>query len=78
MAPLTDLVDAVAPELDWELAEAIPLLRESLSTEDLATLFCSARYVNRHAPARLSENGTRWYVRAVWKLRRSSTIVAGC
>ena len=25
--PLLSLIDAVAPELDWELAEAIPLIR---------------------------------------------------
>ena len=62
--PLVSLIDAVAPELNWELAEAIPLIRESLSTEDVVTLFCSARYAKRHAPTKLCVKGPQWYERA--------------
>ena len=62
--PLVDLIDAVKPEMDWELAEAIPLIRRSLSEVDTANLFCSARFAKRHAPTRLSVKGPRWYERA--------------
>jgi hypothetical protein len=62
--PLLSLIDAVAPELDWELTEAIPFIRGSLSTEDVATLFRSARYAKRHAPTKLRIKGPRWYERA--------------
>jgi hypothetical protein len=62
--PLMSLIDAVTPELDWELAEAIPLIRGSLSTEDVATMFCSARYAKRHAPTKLRVKGPQWYERA--------------
>lgn len=61
--PLMALIDAVAPELDWELADAIPLIRASLTTNDFAGRFCSARYARRHAPTRLNVNGPRWYER---------------
>jgi hypothetical protein len=61
--PLKSLIDAIAPELDWELAEAIPLIRGSLSSEDAATLFCSARYAKRHAPTKLRVKGPWWYER---------------
>jgi len=63
MVPLIDLIGAVKPEVDWELAEAIPLIRRSLSEVDTANLFCSARYATRHAPTRLSVKGPRWYER---------------
>jgi hypothetical protein len=35
--PFTALIDAATAEIDWELAEAIPLIRESVSTENAAT-----------------------------------------
>jgi hypothetical protein len=62
--PLMALIDTVAPEIDWELADAIPLIRSSMTTNDFAARFCSARYAQRHAPSRLSVKGPRWYERA--------------
>jgi hypothetical protein len=58
---LTTLIDAVTTEMDWELTEAIPLIRRSISLEDSASLFSSARYVQRHAPTKLNQRGPRWY-----------------
>ena len=62
--PLMALIESVASELDWELDDAIPLIRASLSENDIAGRFCSARYAQRHAPTRLSVKGPRWYERA--------------
>src|SRR5665213_821915 len=59
--PLMVLIDAIVPEPDWELLEAIPLLRESLDEDDIATMFYSARYAIQHVPTRLNVKGPRWY-----------------
>lgn len=61
--PFTALIDAATAEIDWELAEASPLIRESVSTENAATRFSSAHYVQRHAPTKLHHGGPRWYER---------------
>jgi len=62
--PLTALIDAVSPEIEWELSDALPLIQRSLSTEDAAALFSSARYVERHAPTSLNTSGPRWHEHA--------------
>jgi hypothetical protein len=62
-APFMALIDAVAPELDWEITEAIPFIRGSLTKEDIANFFWSARYARRHAPTRLNVKGSKWYER---------------
>lgn len=62
--PLMALIETVAPELDWELADAIPLIRSSMTAHDIAGRFCSVRYALRHAPTRLSVKGPQWYERA--------------
>lgn len=59
--PLTALINAATIEMDWELADAIPLIRRSISTVDAAARFSSARYVQRHAPMNLNRRGPRWY-----------------
>lgn len=62
--PLTSLIDAVNTEIDWELADAIPLIEDTLTAKERSSLFDSARYVERHAPTRLSISGPRWHERA--------------
>jgi hypothetical protein len=59
--PLTTLVEAVSLEIDWELAEAIPLIRRSLPQHDGVPRLKSARYVERHAPTRVHPSGPRWF-----------------
>jgi hypothetical protein len=54
--------DIVVPEISWELSDAIPTLRRSLSTSDRASLH-NARYLRRHAPTKLDPRGSRWYER---------------
>lgn len=62
--PFTALIRAASSEMEWELADAIPLIRRTLSPQDLGPLLGSARYVQRHAPTKLSRTGPRWYERA--------------
>jgi hypothetical protein len=62
--PLTALIGAVNTEIDWESTVAIPLIERTLSAEVRRSLFASARYVERHAPTRLSVSGPRWWERA--------------
>jgi hypothetical protein len=57
--PLMVLIDAIVPELDRELLQAIPLIRKSLDDDDIATMFCSARYAIQHVPTRLNVKGPR-------------------
>ena len=59
--PLSALIDAVNTEIDWELADAIPLIEQTLDAEQRSSLFKSARYVERHAPTRLSVSGSHWW-----------------
>ena len=62
--PLTALIEAVNTEIDWELAVAIPFIEHTLSANERASLFDSARYIDRHAPTTLSTSGPRWYEHA--------------
>ncbi len=62
--PLSALMSAVNTEIDWEQAEAIPLIERTLSSEERSSLFRSARYVERHAPTRLSVSGPKWWEHA--------------
>jgi hypothetical protein len=63
-APLTSLISEVDMEIDWELADAVPLIERTLSSRERDSLFYDARYVERHAPTRLSPSGPRWHERA--------------
>jgi hypothetical protein len=59
--PLTKLIESVSREIDWELSEAISLIRRSLAQGIGVPRLKSARYVERHAPTRLHSSGTRWF-----------------
>jgi hypothetical protein len=59
--PLRMLINAVSLEIDWELSEAIPLIRGSLPPRDAVQRLKSARLIERHAPTRLHPSGTRWF-----------------
>jgi hypothetical protein len=59
--PLTTLIEAVSLEIDWELSEAIPLIRRWLRPCDGKSRLRSARYIERHAPTRLDPSGPRWF-----------------
>jgi hypothetical protein len=54
----------VGPEIDWELTDAIPLLRRSLSSQERLALFRPAHYLRKHAPTNLSPDGPHWYEHA--------------
>jgi hypothetical protein len=51
----------VTPEIRWELGEAIPLIQRTLSSSRRSTLFHRARYIRKHAPAKVNPNGPKWY-----------------
>jgi hypothetical protein len=51
----------VTPEIRWELGEAIPLIERTISSSRRSTLFHSARYIRKHAPAKVNPDGPKWY-----------------
>jgi hypothetical protein len=59
--PLTKLIEGMSLDIDWELSEAIPLIRSELRPDDGMSRLRSARYVERHAPTRLHPSGPRWF-----------------
>lgn len=61
---LSSLMAAVRPQLEWELEEGIPTVRDQLGGERCAQLFHSAEHVARHAPTHVAPDGPRWYERA--------------
>jgi hypothetical protein len=62
--PLCELMDLLSPEIEWELSEALPFIRRSMTVGDTARLFGDANYVRHHAPLRLDPSGPRWYEHA--------------
>jgi hypothetical protein len=61
---LADLMTVIRPQIAWELAEAIPALRQAMSPKVEADALQSASYVAKHSPTRVHPAGTRWYQRA--------------
>ncbi|HEY5303296.1 MAG TPA: SDR family oxidoreductase [Acidimicrobiales bacterium] len=58
------LINATRSEIEWELSEAISLIRATMIANRTAQRLRSSRYVRRHAPTYLSTKGPRWYERA--------------
>lgn len=54
------LLEEISEEIEWELSEAIPLIRKSLASTPCKSPFRSARYVKRHARMKLNPLGRRW------------------
>ena len=54
----------VGPEIDWELTDAIPLIRRSFSREERQARFRPADSLRKHAPTNLSPDGPNWYEHA--------------
>ncbi|MGH9088014.1 MAG: hypothetical protein ACRDYZ_07865 [Acidimicrobiales bacterium] len=52
---LDDVLAAVRPQIEWELGEGLPAVREALGPTRCREAFPSARYVARHAPTRLGD-----------------------
>ena len=57
---LTPLMDEINEEIDWELSEAIPLIRSSAASTSTPCSFRSAKYIRHHARMELSPNGRLW------------------
>jgi hypothetical protein len=61
---LQRVIEAVGPEIERDLADAVPAVRGWLSNSDAENPLKSADYVVRHAPTSLSPEGSRWYEQA--------------
>lgn len=62
--PFRALADLASSTIEWELSEAIPLIRKELGPSTSTRSLRSAKYVQSHAPLRLDPSGPRWYERA--------------
>jgi hypothetical protein len=61
---LTELMQIVGAEIEWDLEEGIPALRSVLETQDKVDSLSTAQQVAKHAPTNLHTDGPRWYERA--------------
>ncbi len=61
---LRALAEVMREEIRWELDDAIPAIRRSLSREAHDERFSSGRWVRRHAPTNLDPGGPLWHERA--------------
>jgi hypothetical protein len=61
---MEELIQVVGTEIEWDLDEAIPELRASLTRTHRDEELRSARQLRRHAPTDLDPGGARWRERA--------------
>jgi hypothetical protein len=61
---MEELVQVVGTEIEWDLEEAIPELRASLTRTHREDDLKDARHLRRHAPTDLDPRGPRWRERA--------------
>jgi hypothetical protein len=60
-AEMLELIQVVGTEIEWELNQALPGVKESLAGPDRGRRFKSAGHIERHAPTNLSPRGPRWW-----------------
>jgi hypothetical protein len=61
---LTELMQIVGSEIEWDLEEAVPAVRQALEERGLATQLASARTVVKRSPTNLHPGHSHWYERA--------------
>ena len=61
---LQDLMQIVGTEIEWELNEALPAIRGTLTRDALDDTLKSAEHISKHAPTNLDPEGPRWKERA--------------
>jgi hypothetical protein len=61
---LTELMQIVGSEIEWDLDEAIPAVRSALAAHGKTDDLKSAGHVRRHAPTNLDPDGPTWLERA--------------
>jgi hypothetical protein len=59
-----DLMRIVGSEIEWDLREGIPTVRNVLAQHDMVQNLTSAGKVARRAPTNLSPEGPRWFEHA--------------
>ncbi len=62
-AAVESVRDMIAPEIDWDLATGIPMIRKQVSSETCSHLLHAGRYLRKHAPTHPGIGGGRWYER---------------
>lgn len=60
---MQELIDVMGTEIEWELGEALPVIKGELKRTERENELKRARYVERHAPMNLSPTGPRWWER---------------
>jgi hypothetical protein len=61
---LQQVIDTVGPEIERDLADAVPAVRTWLASTEEPDPLKSGAYVAQHAPTSLSPAGPKWYERA--------------
>jgi hypothetical protein len=61
---LQQVIDTVGPEIERDLADAVPAVRTWLARSEEPDPLKRGAYVARHAPTSLSPAGPKWYERA--------------
>jgi hypothetical protein len=61
---LQRLIQLIGTEMEWELEEAVPVIKGSLAVNEQGPDLKSAGHVARHAPTSLSPSGPKWFERA--------------
>jgi hypothetical protein len=61
---LTELIQIVGSEIEWDLEEGIPAVRSVLESQDKVDELKSADHVTKHAPTNLHPEGGRWFEKA--------------
>jgi hypothetical protein len=66
---LTELMQIVGSEIEWDLDEAIPALRKTLDERGKSDDLTEASTLAKRAPTNLNPAGPRWYERAPFVAR---------
>jgi hypothetical protein len=61
---MEELIQLVGTEIEWDLSEAIPEFKASLTRTDRVDALKSAKHLRKHAPTNLDPHGPRWRERA--------------
>ncbi len=61
---MDDLMEIIGAEIEWELATALPDLKDALKATDREDELKSAAHLAVHAPTNLHPDGPRWWERA--------------
>jgi hypothetical protein len=58
---MLDLIQVVGTAIEWELEQALPQMKGSLTASQHEQEFKTAAHLEKHAPTNLSPDGPRWW-----------------